>query len=107
MTKKNSNGVKAGYLVLTLTVSKEGKHYVSQCQELGTASFGDSFDEALENVIDATREYLDAIERLGERRRIFRERGISVRRAPPRRVRQEFDIAPGAFVGPYVAKVSA
>jgi predicted RNase H-like HicB family nuclease len=105
--KKNSTTSKAGYVVLTLTVSKEGKHYVSECEELGTASFGETVDEAVANVIDASTEYLRAIERLGERKRIFKERGIAIRRAPPRKVRQEYEISPGAFVGPYVTKVPA
>ena len=107
MTKKNSTPAKTGYIVLTLTVSKEGKHYVSECAELGTASFGESFDEALANIIEATGEYLGAIERLGERKRIFGERGITIHRARPRKVRQEYEIPPGAFVGPYVTKVPA
>jgi predicted RNase H-like HicB family nuclease len=75
--KTNSNSSRSGYVVLTLTVAKEGKHYVSECSELGTASFGDTFDQALTNVVDATTEYLSTIERLGERKRIFKERGIT------------------------------
>jgi predicted RNase H-like HicB family nuclease len=105
--KTNSNSGRSGYVVLTLSVAREGKHYISECPELGTASFGDTFDEALANVVDATTEYLSAIERLGERKRIFKERGITIHRARPRKVRQEYEIPPGAFVGPYVTKVPA
>jgi len=44
---------------------------------LGTASCGDSFDEALANIAEATSEYLNTIERLGERTRIFKEKRIT------------------------------
>jgi predicted RNase H-like HicB family nuclease len=90
---------------LTLEVVREGRHYVSRCRELGTASSGESFDEALENIKDATLEYLNAIEELGERPRIFRERGLRVSRKRPTKVRREYALPPGAFVGPFVAKV--
>ena len=63
-----------GFIALTLEVVAEGKHFVSRCLELGTASFGDSIDEAFDNVSDATVEYLNTIERLGERERVFAEK---------------------------------
>ncbi len=94
-----------GYITLTLEVSQEGKHYVSLCRELGTASCGDTFDEALANVKEATLEYLNTIERLGERARIFKEKGIEIRKRRPTSVRREYDLPPGAFAGPYVTKV--
>jgi predicted RNA binding protein YcfA (HicA-like mRNA interferase family)/predicted RNase H-like HicB family nuclease len=94
-----------GYVALTLEVHREGRQFVSRCRELGTASCGDTLDEAFENIKDATIEYLNAIEQLGERPRIFREKGIKTRKKPPSVVRQEYELAPGAFVGSYVTKV--
>ena len=94
-----------GFATLTFEVAREGKHFVSRCRELGTASCGDTFDEALKNIEEATAEYLNAIERLGERPRIFQERGIVVRKTRPSTVRREFELHPGAFVGPYVTKI--
>ena len=94
-----------GFITLTLEVAKEGRQFVSRCRELGTASCGDSFDEALENIEDATLAYLNAIEELGERPRIFREKGIRVNKKRPTTVRREYSLPPGAFVGPYVTKV--
>lgn len=94
-----------GFITLTLAVSREGKHFVSRCQELGTASCGDTFDEALENIEEATLEYLNTIERLGERPRILKEKGIVTRKTRPSRVRREYELHPGAFIGAYVTKI--
>jgi predicted RNase H-like HicB family nuclease len=95
-----------GFITVTLEVAKEGRHFVSRCRELGTASSGDSFDDALENIKDATIQYLNAIEQLGERPRIFRARGIRVnKKRPTKLIRREYSLSPGAFVGPYVTRV--
>ncbi len=94
-----------GFIMLTLRVTKEGKHFLSRCIELETASFGGSFDEALANIKEATFEYLNTIERLGERQRIFEERGITVRKSRPPTVKKEYELRPGTFVGPYITKV--
>ena len=95
----------AGFVALTLRVTKEGKHFVSRCLELETASCGDSFDEALDSIKEATLEYLNTIERLDERARVFEEKGIIVRKTRPAKVKGEFELRPDAFVGPYIAKV--
>ena len=78
-----------GAILVTEVVEKEGDQYVSICPELGTASCGDSIEEALANLHEAVDLYLDAIEDVGERERVFRERGIevsydAVEETPPR-----------------------
>jgi predicted RNase H-like HicB family nuclease len=95
----------AGYIAVTLEIVEEGKQFASRCRELGTASCGATFDEALANIKEATVEYLNTIERLGEQPRIFEEKGISLRKNRPSKVRREYELAPGGFVGPYVTKV--
>ncbi len=96
----------AGFITLTLEVVPERDLFVSRCLELDVASCGDTMDEALRNVEEATLEYLNAIDRLGERDRIFSERGITIRRTRPRMVRREYELPPGSFAGPYVARIS-
>jgi predicted RNase H-like HicB family nuclease len=93
------------FVPLTIEVSKEGDAFVSRCLELGTASCGDTFEEALANVKEATLEYLNAIERLGERPRILREKGIVIRKTRPSSLKGEYRLHPDVFVGPYVAKI--
>lgn len=68
----------AGYVVLTFRVYKEEDQYVSECVELGTASCGDTIDQALANLEEATLQYLNAIEECGERDRIFRRKNIRI-----------------------------
>jgi hypothetical protein len=94
-----------GYATLTFEAFREGKQFVSRCLELDTSSCGDTLDEAFENVKDATLEYLTAIEQLGQRQRVFRDRGIRLRRAAPALIRQQYEAAPGTFVGTYVTKI--
>ena len=43
----------------TAVVHKEGMLYVAECPEVGTASQGDSFEEAISNLQEATELYLE------------------------------------------------
>ena len=43
----------------TAVVWKETEGYVSKCPELGVASCGDSFDEAIRNLREAVELYLE------------------------------------------------
>ena len=43
----------------TAVVWKETEGYVSKCPELGVASCGDSFDEAISNLREAVELYLE------------------------------------------------
>ncbi|MEX0785909.1 MAG: type II toxin-antitoxin system HicB family antitoxin [Dehalococcoidia bacterium] len=70
---------------LTLLATDEDGEFVSECPELGVASQGSTVEEAFHNLKDALTTYLRTIENLGERPRIFRERGIKVLQRPPAR----------------------
>ena len=49
----------------TGVIWKEAEGYVSKCPELGVASCGDSFDEALGNLREAVELYLENAQELG------------------------------------------
>jgi len=49
----------------TAVVWKETNDYVSKCPELGVASCGDSFDEAIRNLKEAVELYLENAKELG------------------------------------------
>ncbi len=66
------------YIQVTFTIHKEGRYYVSKCEELGTASFGETEQEALDNIQDATVLYLNTLEELGECEATLRRRGVSL-----------------------------
>jgi predicted RNase H-like HicB family nuclease len=67
-----------GYIILTLVIHEEDGQFASVCPELGTASCGDTVDEALANIREATLQYLSAIDQNGTRERIFRKRNIPI-----------------------------
>ncbi len=93
---------------MTLRAYPEGKQWVSECLELGTASCGDTIEEALENVKDATMLYLQTIETNGTRERIFRERGVRVLSGDPPALAEVHGRArPNEVLSPYVHKVPA
>lgn len=75
----------SGYIRVTHVVEEapEGG-FVSFCPELGSASQGESVGEALNNLRDATYPYLNTIEQLRHRKRLFQERGITVYPVTPR-----------------------
>lgn len=66
------------YIMLTFVVQPDGEYHVSHCSELGTASFGRTKEEALENLVDATEVYLNTLEDLGECRLVLKEKGVRV-----------------------------
>ena len=66
------------FVVLTEIVEKEGDQFVSICRELGTASCGDTIEEAFSNLEEAIEVHLEALKETGERERVFSERGIEI-----------------------------
>ncbi len=70
------------YVVLTIIIEKTQDAYEAVCEELGTASFGDTLREAQDNINDAIICELNALEGLGIRQRIFKEKGIKIRKYP-------------------------
>ncbi len=96
-----------GYITLTLEAFPEGKRFVSRCRELEVTSCGDSVGEAFDAVIDAVTTYLNAIEQLGQRERIFEEKGIEIRKTRPSRIgRVESDLPPNSVAGKHVFPLS-
>ena len=97
----------SGYILLTLRVYPEGKQWVSECLELGTTSCGDTIEEALANVKDATLLYLQTVEANGTRERILSEKGIRVRSGDPPELAEVHGRArSNEILSPYVHKVA-
>jgi predicted RNase H-like HicB family nuclease len=89
------------YIKVTFLIEKEEGGYAAICRELGTASCGSTIEEAAENIREATSLYVDTLEELGERERIFSERGITILSALPElpeHVDIEFPANTAAFV---------
>ena len=67
---------------LTIAVWHEDGHWLSECVELEIGSFGDDPNDASAQAMDAVCSYLNTLEDLGQRARVFEERGIQVIVAP-------------------------
>lgn len=80
-----------GYIVVTFKFQKEGRKWTAYCEELGTASFGRSIQEAYEKIKEATLLHLNTLEELGERERFFRENNITLHTHKPKKITGQFD----------------
>ena len=81
-TKRGSG--RAELLVpLTVAVWQEGDEWVARVLELEVATQADSEDGAFVEAMDAACAYLNTLEELGERERVFAERSIEVYEAEP------------------------
>lgn len=61
---------------LTIAVWREDDQWLSECLELGLGTFGSTPDEAASEAMDAVCSYLNTLEELGERERVFAEKSI-------------------------------
>jgi len=67
-----------GYIVLTFEFHKEGQMWVGECRELGTATDGRSLEKVEEELLELVALDLNGLEEIGERERLFKERGIKI-----------------------------
>lgn len=97
------------YIELTVIIEPEDGQFTALCKELNVASCGNTFDEALRNVKDAIKVHLETLEEIGERARVFKERGISIRykQIPNEPLRKRIDVSvrPGQFLSRHLILV--
>ena len=67
------------YITVTIAIEEADSQYAARCVELGTASCGDTLDEAFENIKEAVIVDLNALEEAGEREQFFKEQGIEIK----------------------------
>lgn len=82
------------FIELTVSKEAEGEQFSAFCHELGTASCGDTIDEALRNIREAIALHLSTLEELGELHRFLEERGIVVMEGRPTGHRHTLDLPP-------------
>lgn len=71
-----TNGI--GFITVTFRVHKEDGKYVGRCVELGISSCAKSPEKALVRAQEASILYLNTLEEVGERARVFAEAGITI-----------------------------
>ena len=74
---------------ISLTVSfyweKDGL-WTAECLELGTSTFGNSFEDVNEKISEAILLHLNTLEEVGERKRFFKENNIKIIHYKPKTV---------------------
>ena len=95
---------KKGYIVVTLKFRKEGKKWTALCEELGTATFGRSIQEAQRKIGDLVLLHLNTLDDVGEIKKFFREHNIAFYSHKPKKneikISGPFDTK--TYVRPYV-----
>ena len=67
---------------LTFIIYEEDGQFVAHCRELGTATCGDTMDEAARNIREAVTLHLETLEDLGEKEKYFKQKGIELQPVP-------------------------
>ena len=88
------------YVELTIKLAPEEGQWTAECDELGTAAFGDTAEEALDAVRELITLHLNTLESLGARAAFFRKHNIRLRqgRPPARPRRVTLRLAPDELV---------
>lgn len=95
------------YIILTIILKEEDDgRWTAECKELGTATFGDTFEETRENIKEAVLLHLNALRKVGERERFFRENGIKIKTRPQKTISVSVPLNdPHVFVQSYAQPV--
>lgn len=64
-------------LLLTVVVKEEEKGYSVLCPELNVASQGETFEESISNIKEATELYIESAEELGIMNEVLEQLGIT------------------------------
>ncbi len=91
----------AGYVLLLFRVVEDDGHWVGLCEELDVSSFGETREEALDATLEATELYLNTLEEMGERERVFGERKLELTDFEPEdTTERQIVVHPGEIVSP-------
>ncbi|MGD9778026.1 MAG: type II toxin-antitoxin system HicB family antitoxin [Methanosarcina sp.] len=99
--KKNG---KKFYIVVTHVIKKENNQYVATCPEFDVSSFGDTVEEANENLTEAILLYLEGIDELKIRDQIFKEKAITTYEKQPKSVVNNYKFEKKLGTQPFIKK---
>lgn len=89
------------YVRLTVVFEKQNDdRWTANCKELGTATFGESFQDAVEKIEEAICLHLNTLEEVGERERFLKENNIALHNEPTSSVRIYVPTKRNVFVHP-------
>ena len=99
--KKNR---KKQYIIVTHIIKKENDQYVATCPEFDVSSFGETVEEANENLKEAISLYLEGIEKLKILNQIFKEKSIATYISKPKSIANNYKFEKKLSNQPFIKK---
>ena len=99
--KKNR---KKQYIIVTHVIKKEDDQYVATCPEFDVSSFGETVEEANDNLKEAISLYLEGIEELKVRDQIFKEKSITTYTSKPKSIVDNYKFEKKLSNQPFIKK---
>ena len=105
---KNKKNMKSSYfIIITLQISKEEDGtWVATCNEMGTSTYGDSFEEVSEEIKELIILHLEALANAGEIERFFKENGIKKYFKKPPEVKIKTPLNPNVYIESYAQNLA-
>ena len=104
MAMDNNN--MSGYIVLTVIFKPEDEVWTAECKELGTATFGDTFAEAKQNLEEAIVLHLNTLAKVGELERFFKEHGVKIYQDQPEHMHIDLPFDPSILVSQNIQPIN-
>ena len=92
---------KGYYVKLTIIMQKDETEncWLAKCKELGTSTFGDTFEEAQEAIMEAIHLHIEGLIEVGELERFFKDHKIKTISKPPvKEVTVKAPVTPNTFI---------
>ena len=95
----------AGYSA-NRNITREGKQWTALCNELGTATCGDTIEEVREAMASLIQLHLNTLESVGARRSFFQQHSITFHRVRPKDSARRVPVRPGRLVERFTEAVA-
>jgi predicted RNase H-like HicB family nuclease len=95
-----------GYIILTVVFKFEDEVWTAECMELGTATFGETLQEAEQDMQEAILLHLNTLEAVGEREAFFREHDIKIHPVQPKHMHIDLPFEPNIFVSQKIQPIN-
>jgi len=96
-------------LMVKIQEETDGR-FTAECIELGTATYGNTFEEANEAIIEAIKLHLDTLAEVGELKNFLKENNVKIynkKQPPPTQVRLPYPVIKDAYLREYQIPVYA
>lgn len=92
-----------GFVILTLVFRQEGRRWLGECVELGTATYSNTLKRTHAELVEMVELHLNTLEQTGERQRFFDENGIKfyADHQQPKKVTQDLPVDESIYVHPH------